>query len=92
MFLKIIFHLRIKTRICQHRKGYKRYFSISASSLTPFLKMVRKVETTFCYQKEKDLPPLGQLEKQLNKGLKTLKLIKLEYQRMTHKGPTALLT
>lgn len=90
MFLKIIFQLRIKTRICQHRKGYRRYFSISASSLTPFLKMVRKVETTFCYQKEKDLPPLGQLEKQLNKGLKTLKLIKLEYQNDT-KGSNSTL-
>lgn len=62
MSLDTVFQLRIKTRIYQHGEGYRRYLSFPASSLTPFLKMVRKVETTFCYQKEKDLPPWGEPE------------------------------
>lgn len=58
--------------MCQHGESYRRCFSISAFFLTPFLKVVRKMETTFCCQKEKDLPPLGELE--LNKGLQTQEL------------------
>lgn len=60
MFLEI-FQLGIKTRIWQHGEGNRRHFSISGSFLTTFLKAVRKVEITFCCQKEKDLP-LGELE------------------------------
>lgn len=83
MFLEI-FQLRIKIRIWQHGEGNRRHFSISAPFLTTFLKVVRKVEITFCCQKEKDLP-LVELESNWIKGSKhrSWKLIKQEYQSMT---------